>query len=755
MSFGYLHRLLKGCYAENLDVGLDPTVARWPLTAIARIALGPGFCMLLGSRRWSAPPTRTEAIVKPKSWSYRAPRIGTLAVFVWGLSACGSGSGGSGAGGSGGSGADTGGSGGAPTGGGTGAGGIGASRAEPGADFHRAGRQHRESAGREATGGSNATGGSGATGGAGGGLGYGGSRSAGFSGAAGSGGVGGRHAGGAGGGGLGGGAGGATAHRGDVRRRPSHRDWRQRDHVAGRRLDDHVAQRRCDGGAGRRPFRDQRRSSRSARADGGAGHRHAARGDFAVLDREPDIVPVSVGAGMDLVVTVQMVTTASNLPAAPADKNVGSTFLSATLTATVGATPTTAAVYGLLLIQDNYEPTLGQILVALGYKLNVGKAQNNWNPNTSMMAVDFPGVEAGTDEVAAPLFVKAGTGLVTLTIAARFSPVGALPYGWYPSASVATLNTVGTLSMMTDAQTSNKARMVYPPLQAGSATTFDPGSASFGLWIYSDQKTEKYNEGGNVINGDYDYTQDGPNAPVGVHRVKSYPLKNSTGTAVPHEFLVADRGGRQWGLSGLRLRPRQRRRRAVGAASCDRAMPHPTKEDEMRVSLRAILLPFVVAFALPFGSGVVRAAGNPASCDNDIDCVATPECGGDVCTYSATGSPACTPAGTGASGQDGWCTSDTDCKCYAQGALCKGVYCTFTKPPPSLSDGGAGAAGRGGAGGAVGHAGEGDGQPGEGGSSANGGGGCSTSGGLHPGGWSAIVLLGLSATFWRGRRRRR
>ena len=65
-------------------------------------------------------------------------------------------------------------------------------------------------------------------------------------------------------------------------------------------------------------------------------------------------------------------------------------------------------MYGLVLIQANYEATLGQILIALGYKLDVGQAQNNWNPNTSMMAANLPGVEAGTDEVAAPHFVKAG-----------------------------------------------------------------------------------------------------------------------------------------------------------------------------------------------------------------------------------------------------------------------------------------------------------------------------------------------------------
>ena len=93
--------------------------------------------------------------------------------------------------------------------------------------------------------------------------------------------------------------------------------------------------------------------------------------------------------------------------------------------------------------------------------------------------------------------------------------------------------------MTTDAQTSDKARMIEPPLQAGSATTFDPGSGAFGLWVFSDQKTEKYNEGGNVINGDYDYSEDGLNAPANVHRFKSYPLKDASGAKVADTYLVA------------------------------------------------------------------------------------------------------------------------------------------------------------------------------------------------------------------------
>ncbi len=246
----------------------------------------------------------------------------------------------------------------------------------------------------------------------------------------------------------------------------------------------------------------------------------------------PPTFPATLGPGMDLPVTVQLMTTGANLPAAPSNKDTGCTLLTASLTATLSSGSAQATVYGLVLIQANYEATLGQILIALGYKLDVGQAQNNWNPNTSMMAANLPGVEAGTDEVAAPHFVKAGTGSVTMTLVARFSPPGVLPYGWYPSTSATTLNTVGTMSMTTDAQTSDKARMIDPPLQAGSATTFDPGSAAFGLWVFSDQKTEKYNEGGNVINGDYDYSQDALNAPANVHRFKSYPLKDASGATV-------------------------------------------------------------------------------------------------------------------------------------------------------------------------------------------------------------------------------
>src|SRR5450432_1554879 len=77
---------------------------------------------------------------------------------------------------------------------------------------------------------------------------------------------------------------------------------------------------------------------------------------------------------------------------------------------------------------------------------------------------------------------------------------------------------------------------------------------------------------------------------------------------------------------------------------------------------RSLLLAGVLVFV---GAGAAHAAANPTMCTNDIDCVATPSCGGDVCDYS-TQPPTCKPAGGAAKAQDGWCDpthGDADCKC--------------------------------------------------------------------------------------------
>ena len=49
---------------------------------------------------------------------------------------------------------------------------------------------------------------------------------------------------------------------------------------------------------------------------------------------------------------------------------------------------------------------------------------------------------------------------------------------------------------------------------------------------------QKFGEGGNMVNGDYDFSQDALNSPANVHRMKMYPLKPGTGL-VADTYLVA------------------------------------------------------------------------------------------------------------------------------------------------------------------------------------------------------------------------
>jgi hypothetical protein len=252
-------------------------------------------------------------------------------------------------------------------------------------------------------------------------------------------------------------------------------------------------------------------------------------------------LPATLAPGASLTFTLDAMTTGSALPAAPANYNDGATLLTATLTATAGTTTATANVYGMILTDAIHECTLGQILTSLGYKLNVGMAQNNANPNKAAgsMASTLPKVEAGTDEIAAPLFVKDGTASPTLVAVARYSPEGTMPYGWYPKGTPTMHNMVAAMAAMPSAQTSNAARMVLPPLTG--STTFDPGTATFGIWVFSDQVTDKMDPvpSPNPANGDYDYSEDSANTPANAHRTKVYPLKDATGTAVPGSYLLA------------------------------------------------------------------------------------------------------------------------------------------------------------------------------------------------------------------------
>ena len=109
----------------------------------------------------------------------------------------------------------------------------------------------------------------------------------------------------------------------------------------------------------------------------------------------------------------------------------------------------------------------------------------------------------------------------------------------------------------------------------------------------------------------------------------------------------------------------------------------------------------LTGFACLLAAGTAAAQTNPASCINDVDCVATPSCGGDICDWADTAHPmTCKAAGSHPKGMDGWCTVDTDCKCHDLGATCgANASCTFTRPCDAPDAGPCGTGGSGGSGG--------------------------------------------------------
>ena len=168
---------------------------------------------------------------------------------------------------------------------------------------------------------------------------------------------------------------------------------------------------------------------------------------------------------------------------------------------------------------------------------------------------------------------------------------------------------------------------------------------------------------------------------------------------------------------------------------------------------RSLMLAAVLVVA---AAGAARAATDPTTCTNDIDCVATPQCGGEVCDFLNT--MKCVAAKGGS--MDGWCTVDTDCKCNKQyGATCSGGFCTTTLPPASGAGGTTGAAGAGtsdaGAAGSgtAGTGAAGTGAAGSGSTKSSSSGGCSV-GGSSSGGLVALVGLALVVSGLARRRRR-
>jgi hypothetical protein len=310
-------------------------------------------------------------------------------------------------------------------------------------------------------------------------------------------------------------------------------------------------------------------------------------------------LPATIAAGGDLDVEVQFLSTNTNPPTR--FDNTGGDAVAALLVAQSTAGCVQAGLYGVGLWNDSesidggvpssnygrFEPTLGQIVATLGYRVDVGILLETFlNVNqVSAFAMDPPpSGDTPSDEVIVHDFVLADTSKPAVLLApARFAPKFDFPYGWFAAGSTDAgaaqpdaaaepptasppglpvgLQWVATMdsAVGTDNYTSDHSEMVLPPISGNAAGTFapSPATASFGLWCFGNQRSS----GSAPLNGDYVYSQDelnivtqtgNPPLPADlveagvnhgfttpVHRYRVWPLKDRAGNAVANSYLIA------------------------------------------------------------------------------------------------------------------------------------------------------------------------------------------------------------------------
>ncbi len=173
----------------------------------------------------------------------------------------------------------------------------------------------------------------------------------------------------------------------------------------------------------------------------------------------------------------------------------------------------TIGLYGLSARgeQGGNEPPLQAIVRTLGYTVNVGSRGLILGTRPAPIGA----------EVRVSRFQKAGSGPVTLTPVARYSPDDPLPYGTYTVANRPVHKTVGTIA-------TGFEQSLNPATEDGSRVDFEPSGSPFGFFVgstgYAAHKT---------------YTQDALNTGPVAHAVRVYPLKNRRGRRLANTYLLA------------------------------------------------------------------------------------------------------------------------------------------------------------------------------------------------------------------------
>ncbi len=169
----------------------------------------------------------------------------------------------------------------------------------------------------------------------------------------------------------------------------------------------------------------------------------------------------------------------------------------------------------------NNEPSLQRILDLFQIQDNVGSA----NPNVTAFTTP---PQTPNDEVTMPRLVKAGPGPVTIT------PLAAFSASITPSAGIG-FYSPGTYDSLSPLFTINAADAQSVDPTAIGKTSFDPGSAIFGLFASFDAFPDSTGKARIAYSEDALNTWDTTN-----HRkVRFYPMKNPDGSVVPNSFVFA------------------------------------------------------------------------------------------------------------------------------------------------------------------------------------------------------------------------
>ena len=157
----------------------------------------------------------------------------------------------------------------------------------------------------------------------------------------------------------------------------------------------------------------------------------------------------------------------------------------------------------------NNEPALSAILATLGYGVDVG-----W---VGLAPPSDPlGPAPKGQEVIARQFRRAGPGAVGLVALARFSPAAQVPFGWFDSGAGAA-TTVAALALSPN-------QTLLPPIVDGGAMSFDPGAATFSIFVQVPDHTV--------------YTDDARNTGAATHGSRIYPARDRVGVLIPNAYLV-------------------------------------------------------------------------------------------------------------------------------------------------------------------------------------------------------------------------